>query len=165
MIFGAGGGLGHMAVQLAKRLGAKVFAVASGADGVELAKKVGADATVNGRAGDVVSAAHVFAPGGLDAALLTAGGEAADKALTALRSGGRVAYPNGVDPAPKPPVGIKAQAFDGDLDGALIQRLSKRIGNEPFHIHVAKVFPLEQAADAQRMLDTHYLGKLGLKVS
>ena len=38
----------YFAVQLAKRMGARVFAVASGSDGVALVKRLGADAVVDG---------------------------------------------------------------------------------------------------------------------
>jgi NADPH2:quinone reductase len=164
LIFGAGGGLGHLAVQLAKRMGAKVFAVASGADGVELCKQIGADVTVDGRADDVVAKAKQFAPNGIDAALLSAGGSAADKALTTLKPKGRVAYPTGVQPVPNPPAGITAAVYDCDPEPEIFAKLHKLVGNAPFTVHVAKTFALEQAADAQRMLDSHYLGKLALKI-
>ncbi len=44
MVFGAGGGIGHLAVQLGVRMGAHVFAIASGEDGVALARRLGAEA-------------------------------------------------------------------------------------------------------------------------
>src|SRR5580765_3379151 len=93
LIFGASGGIGHMAVQLAKRMGARVLAVASGQDGVALVKRLGADKVIDGYSEDIAAAARAFAPKGIDAVLLTAGGEGAEKSLTTLRSGGRVAYP------------------------------------------------------------------------
>ena len=40
MLWGASGSVGHAALQLAKRMGAHVFAIASGADGVELVQAV-----------------------------------------------------------------------------------------------------------------------------
>lgn len=165
LIFGAGGGIGHVAVQLAKRLGARVLAVASGADGVALAQRVGADAAIDGRAEDVLAAARAFAPGGLDAALLTAGGDAANQALQEIRQGGRAAYPNGVHPQPLAPEGVRLDAFNGDPDRDIIHRLNRLMEQGPFDVHVARTFPLEQAADAQRALGTHYLGKLALRIA
>src|SRR5215813_2013620 len=47
-IFGASGGIGHLALQLAKRMNAKVIAIASGRDGVNLVRKLGADAAIDG---------------------------------------------------------------------------------------------------------------------
>jgi NADPH2:quinone reductase len=164
MIFGASGGIGHLALQLAKRMGAQVFAVSSGADGVELAKKLGADAVVDGRKDDVVAAARSFAPDGLDAALVTAGGAAAEKALTALKQGGRVAYPHGVEPEPKVRSDINAKAYDGIPDPKAIAKLNSLIeSGGSFEVHVAQSYPLDKASDALKDLKKHYLGKLALR--
>jgi NADPH:quinone reductase-like Zn-dependent oxidoreductase len=163
MVFGAGGGIGHLAVQLAKRMGARVFAVASGDDGVALAKRLGADSVANGRKDDIEAAARTFAPGGLDTALITAGGEAADRSLRAMNKNGRVAYPNGVMPAPKVPSGVTLQNYDIEPPPQQIEKLNRLIESGPFEVHVARTFPLDKAADAHRELDKHYLGKLALR--
>ncbi|HLH27433.1 MAG TPA: NADP-dependent oxidoreductase [Acidimicrobiales bacterium] len=165
LIFGASGGVGHLAVQLAKRMGARVLAAASGDDGVRLARELGADAVVDGHEEDVAAAAREFAPGGLDAALLAAGGQAAEKAADAVRDGGRVAYPNGVDSEPKGRPGVTVQSYNGDPDREAIERLNRLIEAGPFEVHVARTFPLDQAADAHRALKQHYVGKLALRLS
>lgn len=165
LIFGASGGIGHLAVRLAKRMGASVLAVASGDDGVALARRLGADAAVDGHKEDVLAAARKFAPDGLDAALLTAGGEAAERALAAIHDGGRIAYPNGVQPLPRARSALTAQSYDGMPDPQAIEKLNRLIESGPFEVHVARTFPLEQAAGAHRALDTHYLGKLALRPS
>ena len=165
LIFGAGGGIGHLAVQLAKRLGARVLAVASGADGVALAQRLGADIVVNGRTDDVAASAQAFAPAGLDAALMTAGGEVADGALVVMREGGRVAYPNGVEPAPKVRPGVRLSNYNVVVDPKAIDKLNRLIEAGPFEAHVARTFRLEQAAAAHKALEEHYLGKLALRLS
>jgi len=163
MILGASGGIGHLAVQIARQMGAGVLAVASGDDGVALARSLGADLAINGRKEDLVEAARQFAPGGLDAVLLTAGGEAAEKSLTTLRDGGRVAYPNGVSPVPRPRAGLIIQSYDGVPNPQVMERLNRLIEFGQLEVHVARVFPLEQAAEAHRALNTHFLGKLALR--
>lgn len=164
MIFGASGGIGHLAVQLAKRMGARVFAVASGDDGVNFVKGLGADSAVDGRSDKVLDVAREFAPDGIDAALITAGGEATDRALSAMRPGGRVAYPNGVMPEPKAPGRVSIDAFNAESGRESIERLNELIEAGPFEVRVHRVFPLEQAAEAQAALEEHHLGKIALRV-
>jgi len=163
MIIGASGGVGHLAVQLAKRMGARVLAVASGPDGVALAERLGADRAVDGRRDDVLAAARRFAPDGLDAALVTAAG--ADEALDAVRDGGRVAYPHGVEPVPTARPTVRVIAYDGRFDRPHMDELNRLIAAGPFEVVVSRTYDLDHAADAHRAIGAHHLGKLALHVA
>ncbi len=164
MIFGASGGIGHLAVQLAKRKRARVVAVASGSDGVELVQRLGADLALDGRSDDVAGRIRAFAPDGLDAALVLAGGAALDEALTTLRKGGRLAYPNGVQPVPRAPDGVDARSYDGDPNREIFERLNDLVEPAPFHVELARVYRLEQAEQAHREIGKHHLGKLTFRI-
>ena len=165
-IYGASGGLGHLAVQLAKRMRVRVLAIASGADGVDLVRnKLGADAAVEGHEGNVEKAVRDFAPTGLDAALIAASGESLGAILSALREGARAAYPNGVEPKPKAPKGVELRAFNGEVTAERLKRLNGLIESGPFHVHIGAKFPLDQAADAHRAVERHHLGKIALKIA
>jgi NADPH:quinone reductase-like Zn-dependent oxidoreductase len=164
MVFGASGGIGHLAVQLAKRIGAKVLAVASGGDGVSLVRRLGADVAIDGRRDDPAEAARAFAPGGLDTALILADGAGLDAALQTVKQGGRVAYPNGVEPEPRVPDGIESHAYDGTPDLDAFNRLNRLIGSSRFHIELGRVYRLEDAQVAHREIEQHHLGKFAFRV-
>jgi NADPH:quinone reductase-like Zn-dependent oxidoreductase len=164
LVLGASGGVGHLAVQLAKRLGVRVFAVASGSDGVELALRLGADAAVDGRtADDVSAAAFAFAPAGLDAALVLAGSRVVGP-LALVRRGGRIAYPNGVQPAPRALPGVSVQAFNGYGGRESLGRLNDLIAMAPFRVAIGREYPLDQTPQALRDVTKHHLGKLAIAV-
>ena len=87
----AAGGTGSLAVQLAKRHGARVIGLASSPEKRELVERLGADATVDSRAEDM-EAAIVAANDGkqVDAVLQMSGGAAFDAQLRALSPFGRM---------------------------------------------------------------------------
>jgi NADPH:quinone reductase len=165
LLFGASGGLGHLALQLALRMGVKVLAVASGADGVELVRRLGADAAVDGRQADAEKACRDFALEGFDAALVLARGDAAEPLLRHVRAGGRIAYPTGVEPAPKGPEGVQAKAYDGLPDARSLARINELIEAGPFHLEIGRVYALEEAAKAQQEVLQHHLGKFVMRIN
>lgn len=162
LILGASGGIGHLAVQFARRAGIRVLAVASGADGVALTSSLGAEMAIDGRSDDVEAAISAFAPGGLDAVLTTVGGEAAERAFRTLRPGGAAARPNGVTPVQAVPVGVVTHLFDGDRSAQALERLNEIIDTGAFAVHLARTFPFSEARDAHAALESHFIGKIAL---
>ena len=131
---------------------------------MQLAGKLGADSVVDGHGPNVLEAAKEFAPNGLDAAVVTAGGEETDEALLAIRKGGRIAYPHGVTPEPTARDGVAIEAYDGENNPTLIKRLNALIESGPFEVHVDKTFRLEEASKAHNALTEHHLGKIALRI-
>jgi NADPH:quinone reductase-like Zn-dependent oxidoreductase len=172
IIHGASGAVGTLAVQLAKVRGARVLATASGDDGVALVRRLGADVVIDGRKADINVAAHDFAPKGVDAVLALAGGEALEKCIDALRPGGRVAYPNGVEPAPRPRDGVSIIPYDALFGDQKVQwtELNKAIekwvlAGHAFEVPVAERFRLADAAAAHRRVEAGRVpGKVILQV-
>jgi NADPH:quinone reductase-like Zn-dependent oxidoreductase len=164
IVHGASGNVGMLALQFAKARGARVFASASGRDGIEFVKRLGADAAVDGKRADIGKAAEEFGP--IDAVLAFVGGKELTRCLDALRKGGRVAYPNGVEPEPRKRKGIRMQSYDATPGVREFERLERAIEESDLQIPIAAGFKLEDARDAHRFIEKgHVLGKVVLRVS
>jgi len=165
IIHGASGGVGTLAVQFAKLRGARVFATASGKEGVELVRELGVHVVVDGKRIDVDDQARRFAPDGVDAVLALAGGDALERCLKVLRRGGRVAYPNGVEPAPKKRRGMTLIRYDGISGVREFERLSAAVQAARLKVAIAECYPLARAYKAhERLAEGHVVGKIILSV-
>ena len=109
------GGLGHLAVQYAKAMGMHVAAIDIADDKLKLAKKLGADLTVNAMEEDPGSYLKKET-GGMHGALVTAvAPQAFSQALSTLRRKGTLAL-NGLPPG----------SFDLDIFNAVLNRITIR---------------------------------------
>ncbi len=165
IIHGAAGGVGTLALQFARLRGVRVLATASGEDGLALAKRLGAQAAVDGRSGDIAAAARAFAPGGVDAVLGLAGGDSLERCVDALRPGGRLAFPYGVRPEPRARPGLDTVRYNAIAGPAEFERLNQAIVAAKLEVPIAAEFPLAEAAKAQERLEGgHVLGKVVLRI-
>jgi propanol-preferring alcohol dehydrogenase len=113
------GGLGHLAVQYAKAMGLHVIAVDIAADKLDLARRMGADQTINAAETDPV--AEVTAGGGVEGVLVTAvSTQAFHQAVGMLAPGGTmslVGLPPGEFPLPIFDVVLNRKTVRGSIVG------------------------------------------------
>jgi NADPH:quinone reductase len=168
VIVGASGNVGMLAIQFAKRRGAVVVAIASGRDGTAFARRLGADVAIDGKRANIAKSLRDFdlTPDGVDKVLGLVGGPALTACIDAVRPGGRVAYPNGIEPAPRKRRGIAFVSYDAKAGVNEFERLNRAIGTKPLTVPIAKQFRLDQAAQAHRMVEKgHVLGRVVLRAA
>jgi NADPH:quinone reductase len=181
VVLGAGGGVGLATVQLGVLLGASVTAVASSAGKLAVATSHGAAHVIDHRAGDLREALKDSLPGGADIVVDPVGGDLAEKALRALRRGGRfvtVGYASGS--IPRIPLnlvllkGITITGFEFLGWGAHAPDEMRRNDDELDALlasgrivpHVGATFPLDEAAAALRLVaDGKAIGKVVIDVN
>lgn len=88
LVLGASGGVGLTAVEIGKRMGARVIASARGAEKLAIARAAGADEVIDSDTPDLKAALKAL--GGLDVVYDAVGGPAFDAALSACRPEGRL---------------------------------------------------------------------------
>ena len=165
VIHGASGNVGMLAIQFAKLRGARVLAIASGSDGVALARRLGADESLDGRADDLDASLEQFAPDGVDAVLTFVGGKQLTRCLDALKKRGRVAYPSGIEPEPRKRRGIRMASYDAESGVREFERLNAAITESRLEIPIAAVFALEDVARAhERIEQGHVIGRIVLDI-
>jgi NADPH2:quinone reductase len=165
LIFGATGAVGTLAVQFAKRRGARVLGTASGREASTLVKRLGASGVFDPRSPRAIQELQKLAPDGIDAVLALAGGDKLERCLDLVRSGGRVAFPHGVEPEPKRRPKVRVIAYDAEPSALASARLERAVDEARLRVPLAAVYPLAQAAKAhQRLAKGHVLGRIALKI-
>jgi NADPH:quinone reductase-like Zn-dependent oxidoreductase len=156
LIHGAAGGVGHLAVQLARARGAYVIGTASGA-GIDAARRLGAHEVIDSsqRFEDVVQ--------DVDLVFDTAGGERLERSPAVLRPGGRL-----VSVAAEPPDrhGITSSYFVVEPNREQLVELARLADEDELRPVIDEVLPLADARKAfERSLGGERRGKIVLRVA
>ncbi len=162
LVTAAAGGVGHLAVQLARSLGAEVFGTASAANH-EYVRSLGAAAVFDYTDDDVAAAVLERYPDGVDAAFDLYGGETLDTARAAVRPGGQIT--SIADPDPAKGADVHGHYVFVRPDAIGLEDLATRADAGDLRPEIAQTFPLERAAEAHERLERgHVRGKLVLEI-
>lgn len=156
LIHGAAGGIGHMAVQLAKHAGVHVTAT-SGTRNIEYVKELGADRVI-----DYQQESFADLPPDFDAVFDTVGGETYKNSFRVLKKNGiLVSMVENPDNISAEQYGVTAVQVSTDVNHERLSKISELVGQGIIDIEIDRTFPLDQAGEALTYLQTgHPRGKV-----
>jgi len=163
LVHAAAGGVGHVAVQIAKALGAYVIATAS-APKHALVRSLGADELIDYREADFAETLR-----DIDVVLETIGGDNGMRSLATLRRGGILVWLTGpLDPDVESrgrELGVRTGFTLVEPDRAGLLALIELVDSGRLRVEIADVLPLADAARAHRLGESNRTtGKLVLRV-
>jgi NADPH2:quinone reductase len=183
LIHAGAGGVGHIALQLARHFKARVATTISNPEKEEFVKLLGAELIIDYRREDFVEAALGWAQGaGVSLVMDTVGGETFCKSFNTARMYGRLVTLLSTSCDTKQIntarlrnlsigyVQMAAPLYFGLHDARLVQTRILEEGAKLFEqgilkVHVGLTLPLEEAAEAHRLIEAgHTTGKIGLKI-
>lgn len=149
LVHAAAGGVGHLAVQIAKARGTYVIGTASAAKH-ELLRSLGADELIDYRAG-----AFEDAVGEVDVVLDNVGGDTGPRSLKVLRPGGHLVTLPSPDDVPGEADGVRTDWMLVEPDRQGLLEIAALVAEGRLRPVVDTVLPLSEAAKA------HQLGEQG----
>ena len=160
LIHGGAGGIGSLAIQIAKHLGAYVATTASSAE-TAFVKSLGADEAIDYKSQDFSALLK-----GYDAVFDTVGGETNAKSYTILKNGGTlVSMVQPPDEALVKQYGVNYVQQSSKPTDERLAKVAELVDSGALKAEVDKVFSLDQAAEALEYLKTgHPHGKVVIKV-
>lgn len=150
LIHAAAGGVGHVAVQLAKELGAHVIGTARAANH-DFLRGLGADELIDYTAADFRTA---VAP--VDTVLDLVGGSYGPRSLDVLRPGGLLigaSIDPGTDERQAVDRGLRYVWVTAEPSGQVLERITERIEEGRLRVTVQRTYPLAEAAAAHRAIE------------
>ncbi|QHT48244.1 NADP-dependent oxidoreductase [Bacillus sp. SB49] len=162
LVHAGSGGVGHYAVQIAKKMGAYVAATASGKN-KDWVKKLGVDRFINYKEEDFSEVLHDF-----DIVVDTLGGEIQEKSFAVLKKGGRM--PSIVQPPDEKLAekhGVKAGSVWLEPSGEQLAKLAQFMEEGSLVSVIGHTFDFsgEGLREAHKLSETHHAkGKIVIKM-
>ncbi|WXG39487.1 MAG: NADP-dependent oxidoreductase [Candidatus Freyarchaeum deiterrae] len=160
LIHGGAGGIGTIAIQIAKNIGAYVTTTATG-NGIEYVKQLGADEVI-----DYKTQAFDEKVSGYDAVYDTVGGETYTRSFKVLKKGGIIVS------MLEPPnanlmkqYGVTAILRMTQITTKRLDVLRKFVEDGVVKVHIEKTYPLSQIKEAFKAKETgDVLGKIAIEI-